>query len=196
MQERFLTPSRANRNCSWTDLDCIREYHGNGTRLSCKHFAVRLPIKADQDRCLDALLPYTWDHLGHNESDPWATSNDYYAPIKHNFRPCLEGINSSDPYARGFERLGASLQPPHGATHTFRGGTLATPTSPNDPVFFHLHWNIHRLWAHYRNRSSNKWFLEGPGKAHLDEELPGFEGVTVRDTLDYKGRYGYTFDSL
>ena len=87
-----------------------------------------------------------------DKANIWATTKDYEASYARYFRPCFEGIDPSDKYAKGLERLGASLHPPHGATHTFMGGSLATPTSPNDPIFFHLHTNVDRLWAEYQVR--------------------------------------------
>lgn len=102
---------------------------------------------------------------------------------------------------QGLERIGASLHPPHGATHTFMGGTLATPASPNDPIFTHLHTNVDRLYAEYQNinGNTNDWFMKGPGKQYLTKPMPLFKNptVTIQDALDYKGaRYKYTYDTF
>lgn len=110
----------------------------------------------------------------------------------------LQGIDPSDTLARGLERLGASLHPPHGATHTHMGGSLATPTSPNDPIFTHLHWNVDRKFAEWQHTHGNGWFIDGPLKMKLDDPLPLFDTppvVTLRSVLDTK-EMGYTFDTL
>lgn len=110
----------------------------------------------------------------------------------------LQGIDPSDTLARGLERLGASLHPPHGATHTHMGGSLATPTSPNDPIFTHLHWNVDRKFAEWQHTHGNGWFIDGPLKMKLDDPLPLFDTppvVTLRSVLDTKAM-GYTFDTL
>ena len=98
--------------------------------------------------------------------------------------------------SQGLERIGASLHPPHGATHTNMGGRLATPTSPNDPIFTHLHANVDRLYAEYQNRYGNSWFEDGPGKQYLAMPLPLFQNptVTVQHALSYNGTYKYTYD--
>ena len=99
---------------------------------------------------------------------------------------------------QGLERVGASLHPPHGATHTYMGGTLATPASPNDPIFTHLHTNVDRLYAEYQNRYGNKWFEDGPGKPYLQMPMPVFKNptVSIAQALSYNGSYKYTYDTF
>ena len=108
----------------------------------------------------------------------------------------------------GVATRGASLHPPHGATHTYMGGTLATPTSPNDPVFTGIHTQVDRLWASYqKNNKVNGnaiWFADtgkdgnaAAGKMKMDEVLSfagKADGPTIRDTLDYQKQYGYEYE--
>jgi len=195
----FMQPDPGNLQCKWASLNCTRFYHNAtlNTTLQCRHYAVRLPSPSDDARCFKQLLPYSTGAVGNNSAvNPWVTTKDYYKSFTQDFRPCFEGINPSDHYAKGLERLGASLHPPHGATHTYLGGSVATPTSPNDPIFIHLHWNVDRFWAEYQASHGDDWFLRGPGKALLDEELPGLSNVTAHNTLDYRHRYGYEYSSL
>jgi hypothetical protein len=77
------------------------------------------------------------------------------------------------------------------------GGSLATPTSPNDPIFTHLHCNVDRIFAHYQLRYGNSWFTDGPGKNFMDLSMPVFTNpmVTLRQGLN-RTHYGFTFDTL
>lgn len=196
-EEHYLVPSSNNSHCSWTDVDCIRYYLSASKNLTlrCKHYGAELPRPADYARCFDKIMPYSSQPLGNRSLNPWDTTFDYFKPIDKYFRPCFEGIDAADNFARGVERLGASLHPPHGSTHTYMGCSVATPTTPNDPIFIHIHWNVDRLWAEYQSRyGGDSFFHQNPHL--LDEDIPNFPGVTTRDVLDYEHHYGYTFDVL
>lgn len=211
----FMKPRRSNLvNCdqnSWTKLKCDRFYDAvpdsNVSRsvktLRCQHYATTLPTDADYNRCSRLPKYTTLDKSKLGTSDPdqkfngWATTKDYYNSYEDHFRACFEGIDPSDVLAKGLERVGASLHPPHGATHTFSGGSLATPNSPNDPVFTGIHWNVDRKFAEWQVKHGNKWFTEGPMKDMLDKNIPVFENpsVTLQSVLNLK-EIGYTFDTI
>lgn len=196
-EEYYLVPEVQNLKCDWTDLSCMRHYRNESANLTlrCKHYAAELPVPADYSRCFDRYMPYSSKPLGNRSANPWDTTYDYFKSMNTYFRPCFEGIDPSDEFARGVERLGASLHPPHGSTHSYMGCSVATPTSPNDPIFIHLHWNVDRLWAEYQSRhGGDAFFYEN--QHLLDQEIPGFPGVTTRTVLDYEQNYGYTFDTL
>lgn len=207
----FLKPRASNLRCDWEDLNCTRYYvpltgddraesgtlaGGNGLR--CKHFAAQHPTQADYDKC-NPLLQYSTNQASQlgliDPNNPFATTKGYsMSPMKY-FRACFEGVDASVEIAKGLERLGASLHPPHGATHTWGGGSLATPTSPNDPIFAHLHWNVDRQWAHFQGRTNNQWFYNGPESAKMELDMPLFDGVKLKTMMDHKA-LGYTFDDI
>jgi hypothetical protein len=101
----FLRATTATRNqaCPWSDLACVRQYEdlGSNTLLSCRHFAVRLPVASDTERCMANRLPYTFDSIGlNNASNPWSTTKDYYASNAEYWRACFEGIDPAEPIAK------------------------------------------------------------------------------------------------
>ena len=193
---------------NWQRLGCDRFYnpipHSNlskaVTKLRCQHYATTMPTEADYAKC-SKLPDYTTldkNKLGLiDPSNYWATTKDYFNKMSDGFRACFEGIDPTDPLAKGLERVGASLHPPHGATHTYSGGSLATPTSPNDPVFTGLHWNVDRKFAEWQAEHGNTWFTDGPMKDMMDQDMPLFQNPTVklREVLDHK-KMGFTFDTL
>ena len=78
------------------------------------------------------------------------------------------------------------------------GGSLATPTSPNDPIFTHLHWNVDRKFAEWQLLHGNSWFTQGPMKDKLDQPMPMFDRaptITLRQVLDHHS-LGFTFDTI
>ena len=191
---------------SWTKLACDRYYDAlNGTGLSasvkflrCQHYATTLPTSADYDRC-QKLPKYTTtdaSKLGPGDN-PFATAKDYSNSYTDFFRACFEGIDPSDTLAKGLERIGASLHPPHGATHTYSGGSMATPTSPNDPLFTGLHWNVDRKFAEWQKQHGNDWFTAGPKKDMLDKPMPVLDNpkVTLREVLEHKDML-FTYDTV
>jgi len=204
----YLSPRASNlqSNCSsWESLTCNRYYDSltpntPKTTLRCQHFATTMPSQKDYDRC-QSLPNYTTkdgSKLGLlDPKNPFATTKDYSNSFVATFRACFEGIDPSEPIAKGLERLGASLHPPHGATHTFMGGSLATPTSPNDPIFTHLHWNVDRKFAEWQKEHGNEWFTDGPMKDMLDKPMPVLDNpkVTLRDVLEHH-KMGFTFDTV
>ena len=104
---------------------------------------------------------------------------------------------ASKALAKGLERIGASLHPPHGATHTYSGGSMATPTSPNDPLFTGLHWNVDRKFAEWQKQHGNGWFTDGPKKDMLDQPMPVLDNplVTLREVLEHKDML-FTYDTV
>jgi hypothetical protein len=203
----YLSPRASNlqSTCSsWESLTCNRYYDSltpnTSKTLRCQHFATTMPSQKDYDRC-QSLPNYTTkdgSKLGLlDPKNPFATTKDYSNSFVATFRACFEGIDPSEPIAKGLERLGASLHPPHGATHTFMGGSLATPTSPNDPIFTHLHWNVDRKFAEWQKEHGNEWFTDGPMKDMLDKPMPVLDNpkVTLREVLEHH-KMGFTFDTV
>ena len=187
-------PRADNLKCSWEDLDCVRYYDGKDTdgtmvTLKCKHFA---PTPQPVEQCEKAkqFLPSDPKKVFFDNQNPFHVAPAYDATSDENWAVCIEGNNPKDKYAAGLERLGASLHN-HGSVHTSVGGSLATPFSPNNPLFGHLHGNIDRIWALHqevKNPASkyvNGWWETGPGKDKLKTEMPLFENpkVTVEEAL-------------
>ena len=188
-----FTPDAENSQCSWTDLSCIRKYYQeNGDLvLKCKHFAPVPQPYADCNK-LTKFLPADGKKVFFNSPDNPYPDNPYMvAPSYTNAKPdeywaaCIEGNNPSDMYAAGLERIGASLST-HGSVHTAIGGSLATPYSPNDPMFAHLHGNVDRMWALYQEQHGTGAWFENVAKDRLDTPMPLFKNptVTIRDVLD------------
>ena len=75
------------------------------------------------------------------------------------------------------------------------GGSLATPTSPNDPIFTHLHFNVDRIFAEYQSRFGDTWFTDGPGREFMDQPMPLFQNpqVTLRQGLVRAVTYNSTY---
>ena len=188
-----FTPDAENSQCSWTDLSCVRKYYQeNGNLvLKCKHFAPVPQPYADCNK-LTKFLPADGKKVFFNSPDNPYPDNPYMvAPSYTNAKPdeywaaCIEGNNPSDMYAAGLERIGASLST-HGSVHTAIGGSLATPYSPNDPMFAHLHGNVDRMWALYQEQHGTGAWFENVAKDRLDTPMPIFKNptVTIRDVLD------------
>jgi hypothetical protein len=95
------------------------------TRWTCKAFAQTLPTQHFEDECLQPpFRPYS------------IPPHNYSVPPDRAWRPCVEGMDPADHFAMDQEELlGASLTR-HGQAHTYIGGSVAAPTSPNDPIFF------------------------------------------------------------
>lgn len=205
----FLSPHPANLLCNWSNPNCIRSYSGYYQNqyytMACKHYGVGLPTYSNFQTCVDAITPSFYDTsiVNGSRTNPsvWAAPLNYiYAnPFKSFFRSCVEGSDPTDKYSFALERVGASVHPPHGATHTYMGGSLATIGSPNDPIFFHLHCNVDRYWAQFQNAnsSSNEWFTSGPAKNYSNLAMPSFYNppVSPSEILDFRA-LGYTYDDI
>jgi hypothetical protein len=179
----FGVPDQANSRCERTDTNCDTFYHNASTdeTIVCHVSGGSLPTWTEMQGCLN--LPYE-DDVNYN-----------FTTLPNFMVPCLEGMNSGDPFSLPGEMAGASWHSPHGRTHAFTGGTSGeSPASPNDPIFFGIHAMIDYLW--FQNQLSNDfmdpWFEGHPEL--LDMELPFF-GVKVRETLDAVGHYGFAYDT-
>ena len=91
---------------------------------------------------------------------------------------------------------------PHGAVHTFVGGSMMPSSSPQEPLFFLHHAQIDRLWALWQEQDranritdyAGNYYgadsLNGPFEAKIDDMMPSFGGLisdaTVRDVMDTK----------
>ena len=95
--------------------------------------------------------------------------------------------------AGGAVAAGEAAPEKSGFVHAWLGGSVDQPSSPNDPLFFHHHANIDRLWARRQRlwRGEDRaWLL----RAGLGAEEV-FDGVAAADTLDIEGRYGVQYDT-
>ncbi|WP_338739448.1 tyrosinase family protein [Haloplanus salilacus] len=112
---------------------------------------------------------------------------------------------------------------PHGPGHTWIGGQMRTMFSPFDPVFWHHHAEVDRVWLHWQKEvvADDNWadtFQSGNNPGHriddqmwpwnddgrspdipgsIDDALPDVppgDTVRVRDALD-PYEYDYIYDS-
>jgi tyrosinase len=89
----------------------------------------------------------------------------------------------------------------HNTAHDWVGGSLATPCSPNDPVFWLHHCNIDRLWAEWQLQHFGWPYLPPsgtPGVLGLDDAMMlaragGFK-PTPRCVLNHAA-LGYRYDT-
>lgn len=68
--------------------------------------------------------------------------------------------------ATAFEALIETI--PHNRVHNLIGGTMATPLSPLDPLFWLHHANVDRLWT--------AWLAAGPGRTMPGATMPYWAG--------------------
>ena len=80
-------------------------------------------------------------------------------------------------------------------SRTTMRGTMALPTSPNDPVFFLHHANIDRLWAIWQARHPGKTYepkSAQPGNS-ADSPMPPFGRVTPQG-VENIATLGYQYE--
>jgi hypothetical protein len=118
----------------------------------------------------------------------------------------------------------ASFHQMHNALHGWVGGHMSNPTaSPFDPIFYLHHCNIDRLWAmwqldghatlypaagakpkHGPTDAMYPWVgaatpLYHPQISFAPIVMPDFTAlgpILNQDTLDHRGQFGYTYDTL
>lgn len=63
----------------------------------------------------------------------------------------------------------------HNDAHRLIGGWLGSRTSPRDPLFFLLHANVDRAWAHWQAKNSTRFDADGahPGSYSAPGAYPG-----------------------
>lgn len=87
----------------------------------------------------------------------------------------------------------------HGIPHVWVGRTMATGSSPNDPVFWLHHCMVDKQWAHWQRRWPNELpYLpagQGPAGHRLDDPIAilGHPPRTPAQLIDHAG-LGYTYD--
>jgi len=76
----------------------------------------------------------------------------------------------------------------HAAVHIAIGGTMNSPSSPADPIFFLHHANLDRIWSEWqvKNRRSN------PTNKNETLQRPPIEGVKVSSVLSISS-LGYSY---
>jgi len=135
--------------------------YGGGTRLP------------NRQEVADLL---TGSSYGTYDAAPWNETSK-------GFRPGLEGKPGAPPL--------------HNQVHRFVDGDMLTLASPNDPVFFLHHCYVDYLWWQWQSQPSRtplesyRPVTGGPPGQNLNDVLPGFPGVTVRQVLDLRGRHTY-----
>ena len=93
----------------------------------------------------------------------------------------------------------------HGAVHMWVGGDMATPASPNDPVFFLHHCNMDRIWAIWQGMNPSASYPASgyPLGQNLDDPMWPWNSIpntqwnwttTPADMLQYIP-LGYAYDT-
>lgn len=108
--------------------------------------------------------------------------------------PTVAELNSTIENRR-FNRFQLDLESVHGGVHNALGldnrmnvaGTMATSSSPADPIFWLHHSNIDRIWEEWQNLHI------GAKPRNLGETLQPipFFGVKVASLLDVSSKYSY-----
>lgn len=86
---------------------------------------------------------------------------------------------------RAFQRR---LEWVHNDVHVAAGGTMATASSPADPLFWLHHANVDRLWARWQERHPR----QRPGNGSEQLEPPPIFGKQVSGVLDIS-KLGYRY---
>lgn len=98
---------------------------------------------------------------------------------------------------QSYTEFNTAIEEPHGSVHVWVGGSRgdmsSVPRAAYDPIFWSHHTNVDRQWAIWQRCQPNS----RPPQAILNQELPGFPGWTVADTLDpTNSRLDYTYEGL
>jgi len=78
----------------------------------------------------------------------------------------------------------------HNIPHRWVGGSMASSTSPNDPVFWMHHANLDRLWAVWQSLHPEVMHYEGSN----DAMPPWFSATTPLSVVDHR-TLGYNYDT-
>jgi hypothetical protein len=143
----------------------IASWEANG---QCHSYAQKLPTRAYEDECVRTWRPYS------------VAPHNFSVTPDRDWRACMEGMEPSDHYSSAIEGLaGASLRR-HGQAHTWMGGSVATPTSPNDPIFFMIHANVDRLFTRYQqNFKCTDCLGSRPGDGEAGSDAAVYRATTL-----------------
>ena len=87
----------------------------------------------------------------------------------------------------------------HNSVHVWVGGSMATSTSPNDPVFFMHHCNVDRLWAIWQLQHPDQQpYLPGVGGMqgqNLNDPMSPWGGATTPASVLNHRSLGYWYDT-
>jgi tyrosinase len=86
----------------------------------------------------------------------------------------------------------------HNLVHVWVGGSAATLSSPNDPIFFLLHCNVDRLWAIWQKMHPGHSPFEGDGPFDLNSRIPPWQNEVSPPTpakLLNHLTLGYSYDT-
>ena len=88
----------------------------------------------------------------------------------------------------------------HNAAHLWVGGSMATATSPNDPVFFLHHANVDRLWARWQDlHPEERFYLPisgGERGINLNDSMPPWGGATTPASVINHRLLGYARQNI
>lgn len=77
----------------------------------------------------------------------------------------------------------------HAAVHIAIGGTMNSPSSPADPIFFLHHANLDRIWAKWQKKNPRS----NPRNRNEILQRPPIQGVKVSSVLNVSS-LGYSYD--
>ncbi|WP_217603702.1 tyrosinase family protein [Chitinophaga sp. GbtcB8] len=141
------------------------------------------------------------DPTGTKRDNPLYSSDIYDKTRKTNRKPLqlrgsLISARSLVDFALGnktptLPAIGRKLLPPHGSVHTGVGGDFSnSDLAAYDPLFWSHHANVDRQWAIWQSHNPD------PAGQFLEDELRGFNGVRVRNVVQYQTLLGYEYDNL
>jgi tyrosinase len=86
----------------------------------------------------------------------------------------------------------------HDQVHNWVGGSMATATSPNDPIFFLHHANVDRLWSRWQDQHPGEPFYlpttGGRTGQNLNDPMPPWGGTATPASVVNHRTLGYTYD--
>lgn len=139
------------------------------------HINHTLPTRADIDQCL---------RLGAYDLAPWIGS-----PYIDSFRNRLEGwVTKAGDTRVGNYRIQHEGTQNHNRVHVWVGGSMRSPSSPNDPLFFLHHCYIDKLWGDWQASQ-----LRSPQVKDREDlyqpRVNGPEGHSLRDSMQPFDRF-------
>lgn len=148
-----------------------------------------LPTLDDVNACLKEPL---------FDFHPWSSRN-----FSRGFRSRLEGWVLKDA-VNNIDRLGVQT---HNRVHVWVGGSMRSPSSPNDPIFWLHHSFVDKLWVDWveKQRANNPHVTDevelylpkknGPKGHNLRDRMPVLRpNFRPIDVLDHRA-LGYQYDS-
>ncbi len=111
--------------------------------------------------------------------------NNTGRPIELPTKAEIDQISSS----KTFRQFTANLEGYHGLPHLWVGGTMATYSSPADPIFWLHHSNIDRIWSTWPDSQSKP-----PNIQEDNAEMTPWSYRTDEDRIEDTNLFGYTYE--